>query len=289
MRANIANYNLVTGLSLKEILTKLNDEPKRWKPIAGGTDLMVLLNAGKLTHTEFIDVWGLKEWRFISEIPSHIIIGALSTYSDIAHHPLIKAEFPNLMHSGLETGAVAIQNRGTIGGNIINASPAADTVPALMAYGAEIELVSVGPARWIRLEDFYSGYKKMDLKPNELLSRIRIPRDTKNGMHFYRKIGTRRAQAISKVCVAGFAKVKKGNLSHVHIALGGVTPAISLGYMTQDYLLQTPHAKWNANDLKSVISRDIAPIDDIRSNAKYRLTVAQNVILQFIEEIKQAL
>lgn len=286
MRSNLSEFNILTSLSLRDILTKLSAEPKRWKLMAGGTDLMVLLNAGKLAHRNFIDIWHLKELRTIDTISSHLIIGALCTYSDIAKNDIVKNEFPNLVSAALETGAVAIQNRGTIGGNIINASPAADTVPALMAYDAEQELVSSTGARWIKLEDFYSGYKKMDINSNEILARIRIKRVTAGSRHFYRKVGTRRAQAISKVCVAGVAKTKDDQLRHVHIALGGVTPAITLAYLTQDYLLQTPMDKWNSRDIRAILSNDIAPIDDVRSNADYRLTVAQNVVLQFIDSIK---
>ena len=139
MRAFIPNYQLTTPSSLADALALLNREPGVWKPFAGGTDLMVLLEAGKLPHRNYVNIWGLKELRGIEATDSHITLGALTTYTDVQSHPILQSEFPMLCQAASETGGLAIQNRGTLGGNIINASPAADSPPALLAYDAEIE------------------------------------------------------------------------------------------------------------------------------------------------------
>src|SRR5712691_10612651 len=143
MRAYIPDYQLVTPKILDDALDLLGAEPGVWQPFAGGTDLMVLLEAGKLPHKNYLNIWNLSELRGIEVTDSDVTIGALTTYTEIQHHEILRAEFPMLCQAASETGGLAIQNRGTIGGNIVNASPAADSPPALLAYNAELELLSV--------------------------------------------------------------------------------------------------------------------------------------------------
>src|SRR6185369_197843 len=134
MRAYVPGYQLRTPTSLSDTLSMLASEPGVWKPFAGGTDLMVLLEAGKLTHRNYINIWRLDELRGINADSDHITLGALTTYTDIQANPILQNEFPMLCQAASETGGLAIQNRGTLGGNIVNASPAADSPPALLAY-----------------------------------------------------------------------------------------------------------------------------------------------------------
>jgi len=170
MRANVPAYQLISPSSLGEALQVLSSEPGVWKPFAGGTDLMVLLEAGKLAHKQYINIWNLDELRGIVVAESHVTLGALTTYTQVQASPVLQAEFPMLCQAAGETGGLAIQNRGTVGGNIINASPAADSPPALLAYDAELELVSSTGARWIPYHGFHTGYKQMLLRPDELLA-----------------------------------------------------------------------------------------------------------------------
>ena len=147
------------------------------------------------------------------------MLGALTTYTEIQKHPVLQAEFPLLCTAARETGSIATQNRGTLGGNIVNASPAADSPPALLVYDAEIELVSERGVRWLPYHGFHTGYKKMHIAPDELLRAVRLPRRAKPWTQYYRKVGTRKAQAISKVCFAGAALVESGTRSrHSHCA-----------------------------------------------------------------------
>ena len=191
MRAFISAYQLVTPQSLSEALTIVASDGGAWKPFAGGTDLMVLLEAGKLPHKNYVNIWNLKELRGIEVTDDQVILGALTTYTEVQNHPVLQTEFPMLGEAARETGGIAIQNRGTLGGNIVNASPAADSPPALLAYDAELELISKTGERRVAYSSFHRGYKQMDIRPDELLRAIRLPRSTGGLTHYYRKVGTR--------------------------------------------------------------------------------------------------
>jgi CO/xanthine dehydrogenase FAD-binding subunit len=285
MRGFIPKYQLTTPASLADALALLRNEPGVWKPFAGGTDLMVLLEAGRLPHRNYINIWGLDELRGMEANESHVTLGALTTYTDVQANPILRDEFPMLCQAASETGGLAIQNRGTLGGNIINASPAADSPPALLAYDAEIELVSSGESRWLPYHGFHTGYKEMHLGADELLSRIRLPRNTKGVTHYYRKVGTRKAQAISKVCLAAVSRMNDGQISDTRIALGSVAPIVVRCVQTEDSLRgRKPDAETIAAACDTLL-REISPIDDIRSTADYRLQVARNLLTDFVKSL----
>jgi len=282
VRAFIPQYQLTTPASLADALALLENEPGVWKPFAGGTDLMVLLEAGKLPHNNYINIWGLHELRGIDATDTHVTLGALTTYTDVQAHSVLRSEFPMLCQAASETGGLAIQNRGTLGGNIINASPAADSPPALLAYDAEIELVSSTSARWVPYHGFHTGYKQMQLGADELLARIRLPRNTAGAMHYYRKVGTRKAQAISKVCLAATGRISDGQIEDTRIALGSVAPIVVRCVQTENALRgRKPDAETIALACDALV-REISPIDDIRSTADYRLQVTKNLLTDFV-------
>src|SRR5438105_11200124 len=179
MRAYVPSYQLISPTSLSEALEALSKNDGAWKPFAGGTDLMVLLEAGKLPHKNYVNIWGLKELRGIEVSDESVTLGALTTYTEVQEHPILREEFPMLCQAAKETGGIAIQNRSTLGGNIVNASPAADSPPALLAYDAELELVSKLGTRRIPYSKFHTSYKQMDISGDELLRAIRLPRVTK--------------------------------------------------------------------------------------------------------------
>jgi CO/xanthine dehydrogenase FAD-binding subunit len=282
VRAFIPEYQLTTPASLADALALLKKEPGVWKPFAGGTDLMVLLEAGKLPHRNYINIWGLTELRGIDATDTHVTLGALTTYTDVQAHPILRSEFPMLCQAASETGGLAIQNRGTLGGNIINASPAADSPPALLAYDAEIELLSSAGARWVQYHGFHTGYKQMQLGADELLARIRLPRNTAGATHYYRKVGTRKAQAISKVCLAATGRMNDGQIDETRIALGSVAPIVVRCVQTETALRgRKPDAETIAFACDALV-REISPIDDIRSTADYRLQVTKNLLTDFV-------
>jgi CO/xanthine dehydrogenase FAD-binding subunit len=285
MRAYIPAYDLRVPGSLSEALALLAREPGVWQPFAGGTDLMVLLEAGKLSHKRFLSVAKLDDLRGIEVTADGMILGALTTYTEIQRHPLLQAEFSLLCAAARETGSIATQNRGTLGGNIVNASPAADSPPAMLVYDAEIELISERGVRWQAYHGFHTGYKKMQLASDELLRAIRLPRRAKKWRQYYRKVGTRKAQAISKVCFAGAALIENGAIRDVRIALGSVAPIVLRAVKTEDALRGgsvTPAAIAAARE---TLAREIAPIDDIRSTERYRLRVAQNLLEEFLSQL----
>ncbi len=285
MRASIPNYQLVTPTSLPEALSALASEPGVWQPFAGGTDLMVLLEAGRLPHKNYLNLWNLAELRGVEVAANHITLGALTTYTDVQSNDVLREEFPMLCQAASETGGLAIQNRGTLGGNIANASPAADSPPALLAYNAELELLSLHGSRWVPYQSFHTGYKQTIMQPDELLARIRLPRLWPDLHHYYRKVGTRKAQAISKVCLAAVAQVKDGTIDLVRIALGSVAPIPLRCRKTEDKLKGNVLSEAAIEDAKSELSKEIVPIDDIRSTKDYRLRVSLNLLEDFLRQL----
>ncbi len=283
MRSYVPRYEMEAPHDLAAALERMAREPGAWKPFAGGTDLMVLLEAGKLPHHKFVNIWGLAELRGIEVSPAHVTLGALTTYTELRRHEIITHEFPLLCQAAAETGSIATQNRGTLGGNIANASPAADSPPALFVYDAELELVSASSARWVPYHGFWSGYKQMDLRSGELIRRIRLPREKSGWKQYYRKVGTRRAQAISKVCFAGVARVDAGRIVDVRIALGSVAPTVFRAVETEKTLRGETLSSAILHTAQEVLAREIAPIDDMRSTSRYRRRVAQNLLAEFCE------
>ncbi|HTC62710.1 MAG TPA: xanthine dehydrogenase family protein subunit M [Candidatus Saccharimonadales bacterium] len=285
MRAYIPSYDLRVPGSFSEALALLAREPGVWQPFAGGTDLMVLLEAGKLSHKRFFSVARFNDLRGIEMSTDYLTLGALTTYTEVQRHETLQKEFSLLCAAAKETGSIATQNRGTLGGNIMNASPAADTPPALLVYDAEIELVSVRGIRWLPYHGFHTGYKKTRIAPDELLRAIKIPRRAKRWRQYYRKVGTRKAQAISKVCFAGAAFVENGAIQDVRIALGSVAPIVQRAVKTEDVLRGNKLTPAMIASAKEILVREIVPIDDIRSTAQYRLRVAQNLLEEFLSEL----
>ncbi len=280
MRGNFKLFQFQSVTKLNEALRILKSQ--EWKPIAGGTDLMVLFSAGKLAKAKYLDIWGIEELKKIKVTSEFLELGALVTYSQIRENKVIQKEFPNLVKAAAETGAIAIQNRGTIGGNIANASPAADTPPALLCYDAVLVLQSLMKTREVKYENFHKDYKKMDLAPDELIIQIRIPRVKTNRIHFYRKVGTRKAQAISKVCFSGVLRKSSGKISSVKIGLGSIAAMPVRALETEKYLSGKKIAATVITGARKVLSKEIKPIDDIRSTAAYRLEIAENILEQFL-------
>jgi CO/xanthine dehydrogenase FAD-binding subunit len=285
MRAYVPSYRLISPANLGEALDVLASESGKWKPFAGGTDLMVLLEAGKLSHKNYVNIWNLKELRGIEVSNGHVTLGALTTYTEVQDHPILREEFPMLCQAASETGGLAIQNRGTLGGNIVNASPAADSPPALLAYDAELEMTSKGGPRRIPYSKFHTGYKQMDFRPDELLRAIHLPRRTTSFNHSYRKVGTRKAQAISKVCLAAVAHVVDGKLEHVRIALGSVAPIPIRCVGTEAALATKSIDNETIAAAKTALTTEISPIDDLRSTRDYRLKVSLNLLEDFLAQL----
>jgi CO/xanthine dehydrogenase FAD-binding subunit len=253
------------------------------RPFAGGTDLMVLLESGTLPPGRYVNIWGFGDLRGIAVTADQVALGALTTYTDVLSHPVLRSEFPLLCSAARQTGGIATQNRGTLGGNIANASPAADSPPALLVYEAELELRSSGGLRRVPYDRFHTGYKTMDLGPGEIINRILLPRRHSAWRQTYRKVGTRSAQAISKVCLAAAVDLDGNRLRDARVAFGSVAPTVVRCTHVEAALRdRIPDGELAA--VSAALALDIAPIDDLRSTARYRLRVAQNLLIQFLTD-----
>jgi CO/xanthine dehydrogenase FAD-binding subunit len=287
MRAFVPEYEMKTPENLNEALQLLANSPGEWKVFSGGTDLMVVFETGKLTHKKFLNINSIKELKDFVINEEDILIGAGCTYTQIQTHPIIKNEFPLLMSAAKLTGAVAIQNRGTLGGNIANMSPAADSPPALLAYDADLILQSIKGYRVLSYKYFHQAYKQCDLRPNEIIMAVRLKRNQGSTHNYYRKVGTRSAQAISKVCLAATASIFRGQkIEWVRLGLGSVSPTPLRATKTERFLHQKDLSLTTFQEARKVLLSEISPIDDIRSEALYRREVAGNLLTEFLDSLK---
>lgn len=287
MSAVTTRFRWARPKDLADALARLADDPSLI-PIAGGTDLMVLIQLGQVREGHLLDLWGLDGLRGISVGPVETVLGGLTTYSEITAHSGITERYPLLAEAARVSGAWAIQNRGTLAGNIANASPAADSPPALLVYGARLELRSARGARWVDYASFHTGYKQTVRASDELITRIALPAPPAPAVHFYRKVGTRKAQAISKVSFAGVAGWRDGALGEVRVALGSVAPTVVTARRTANYLAGRAPSAIDRAEARAILESEIAPIDDIRSTERYRRCVAGNLLEQFLDTILEA-
>jgi len=285
MRSDPADYQLVAPGTLQAVVTLLAAEAGTWLPIAGGTDVMVQYAAGKLPARRLVSIWNLSELRRIEVLSSEIQIGAGCTYTDLREHAMVGREFPLLASAASWTGGIANQNRGTLGGNIVNASPAADSLPALLAYDAELILVSVRGERRLPYRNFHTDYKKTKLASDELVRAICLPRQFAGYFCYTRKVGARNAQAISKVCIAALGRTAGVVIEDVRIAVGSVAPVPLRLAETERVLKGNPIEPSLLALARKTAVAEIRPIDDIRSTAKYRAAVAGNLLEEFLEKL----
>jgi len=288
MRANVTEYSLVAPPTLHEALRQLASDPEL-TPIAGGTELMVALSAGRLAQKTLLSLNHLRELRFIDAHDDTIILGAGATFTDIRRHEAIAEDLPLLTQAASWTGSIANQNRGTLGGNIVNASPAADTPPALLAYGATLTLISAAGTRSIPYSMFHLGYKQTALAPGELLYSVSVPRRWPGYRSYIRKVGTRNAQAISKVAIAALARVENSTIRDLRIGTAslretptrcGATERALTGQVLTPATLSTLVAA-----ARAALGTEARPIDDIRSTARYRAAVAANLVEEFLGQL----
>ena len=271
MRVATSSLDLRRASSLRDALKIMREDPRT--PLAGATDLMVTLNFGTLKARRFLDLTGVTELRAIRLEGDALVIGAMASFTAINHSPLVAERLPMLIEAGRLVGGVQIQNRGTLGGNIANASPAGDSLPVLAAVDAVLVLRSVDAERRVPINVFYTGYRASVLKADELIVAIEVPRV--QGKQWFRKVGTRAALAISKVVMAA-VRAPDGS---ARIALGSVAPTVVRARNAEAALPAL-------DDAVKALHAEIAPIDDIRSTAAYRRRVTGNLLRRFWTETK---
>ena len=268
MRTAISALDLRRAATVAEALAVLRDDGPRI-PMAGCTDVYVSLNFGTLPAARFLDIWALDELRGIAEMEGGVRVGALTTHAELWRSPLIAARLPMLAAACREVGGIQIQNRGTLAGNVANGSPAGDTLPALAVAEAVVVLRSADGERRVPFNGFYTGYRATVMRPDELIVAIEIPHVP--GTQWFRKVGTRAAQAISKVVIA---------------AARGDTPRVAIGSVAATVVrLPRTEAALAAGapiaDAQRELMAEITPIDDIRSTADYRRRVCANLLARW--------
>ena len=274
MPGPVAKRRLFSARSLREAL-KMLDAEGPLVPMAGCTDLYVSLNFGTLTATRFLNLWPLDELRKISVRGNVLSIGALCTYTEIIKSRVTQSRLPMLVAASREVGGPQIQNRGTLGGNIANASPAGDTLPVLAAVDTTVVIKSAKGERRVPFVEFYTGYRRSVLQAGELITSVEVP--AIRGRQWFRKVGTRAAQAISKVVMAG---VDTGRGQAPRIAIGSVAPTVVRLPSTEAAL----GSGASVADAQAILLDEIVPIDDVRSTAEYRRRVAANLLAGFWNE-----
>jgi CO/xanthine dehydrogenase FAD-binding subunit len=243
-------------------------------PLAGCTDLYVALNAGTLTGRRFLDLSRLRSLRRIREAGDVLSIGAMATYSAMMGSRAVRRRVPMLISASREVGGPQIQARGTLGGNVANASPAGDTLPVLAAADASVVLASLDGERRVPFTAFYTGYRATVRRPDELITAIEFP--PIDGVQWFRKVGTRAAQAISKIVMAGVRDASP------RLAIGSVGPTVIRLTRTEAALGRGAEMA----EVQRILSDEIAPIDDIRSTAEYRRRVTGNLMQRFWEDTR---
>ena len=285
MRGNPEAHELIAANSLPEVLAQLSSAPGAWTPIAGGTELMVAHAAGRLNTPKLISVWGLAELGFIHVNNDCVSIGGGVTFGQICRHTAISADFPLLSRAASWIGSIANQNRATLAGNIVNGSPAADAPPALLVYDAEIELISQRGSRRLPYSEFHLGYKQSVLEADELVLALHLPRRFAKHAQYLRKVGTRKAMAITKVALAGTAVVDDGIVAEIRLAAASVTDRPVRMTATETALLGKKLSLDTRRAARNALLSEVRPIDDIRSTAEYRKHVAANLLDEFLNEL----
>ena len=285
MRSDATQFALTAPPTLAAALQQLAADPGKHTPIAGGTELMVALGVGRLTQHSLLSIQHLRELRFIQVEDAAIHIGAGTTFTDIRNSGPIATDLPLLIQSASWTGSIANQNRGTLGGNICNASPAADTPPVLLAYDATVTLISTSGRRTIPYVDFHLGYKRTALRPDELLHTITIPRTFSDYRHYIRKVGTRNAQAISKVALAAVVRMDGNLIADIRLGAASLADRPVRCSAAEAALLNKLIDEATIRSARAALAIEAKPIDDIRSTAKYRAAVACNLLEEFLRSL----
>ena len=288
MRAHPADYQLVSPGSLQAVLHLLAEEPGQWLPVAGATEVMVMFSAGTLAARRLVNLGNLPELRTMREDAVTLTLGGGCTFSQIRNCEGVRKHFPLLAQAASWTGSIANQNRATLAGNLANASPAADSPPALLAYEAEIELVSARGRRQMPYRDFHLGYKKTALHPEELILAIILKKQFDGYFVYGRKTGARNGQAISKVCIAGVGRLRDGRAHDVRIGIGAVAPTPLRLSAVEEVVAGKPIDDSLVVAARRTLNAEIAPIDDIRSIAAYRRWVAGNLLEEFLRSLRDS-
>jgi CO/xanthine dehydrogenase FAD-binding subunit len=296
--ADLPRYRFVRAGSVAEvcaILAELEGLGEQGEPapvlLAGGTDFMPEVSQSGVRPGPLpwvIDVSRLDELRPIDWDGRRLRIGAGATYREIQRHSAVRERAPLLCRMAADVGGPTIQARGTLGGNLATASPAADGVCAIAAYDATVEVRSLRGSRRIPIAELQTGYKRSRRAADEVIVAVELTPPAPGSPWIWRKVGARRAQAISKVALAAVAERSADGLTRFGAALASVAPVTALLPTLRQLVLGTPLSALGAHAVDAAVEADIQPIDDLRSTRAYRLHVAKAIVRVFLRELGAA-
>lgn len=280
----ISHHEVACPKTLDEALALLAERgPEGWQPLAGGTDLMVGINANSEERSKWIDISSLREeLSAIREEDGRVRVGGMATMTDLRASDLLRSACPMLGEAAATVGAIQIQNRATVAGNVVNASPAGDTLPVWLAVEASVELASAAGVREVAYVDFTPSYRTTERRADELVTAMLFPPLGRDMFALFRKIGTRSAQAISKMVFAGVRREAEGRHRGVRLAFGSVGPVPLRAATAEAAANGAPQTDETARSAAAALMNDLAPIDDIRSTADYRRATARNLTREFL-------
>lgn len=281
-----SEIDVLTPQTLDEALHLLHQSPQGLKIVAGGSDVIVQLRDGIIKTSKLLNIFSLKELRFIKEAGNRVHVGALSTYSDIVHDEITRKHAWVLVQAAEQIGAVQLQNTATIGGNLGNASPAGDSLPPFYALDAVVVTRSKAGRREIPIEKFFVSYRKIDLKPSELIEEVHFNGLGHDDRGAYVKLGLREANAISIVDVAVVLRGIRsdGSFMDIRVALGAVAPTITRARKCEQALEKKPLTSKIIKTASALAVEDTAPIDDIRGSAEYRRATTSSLVYEALHQ-----
>jgi CO/xanthine dehydrogenase FAD-binding subunit len=270
---------------LNEALALMADPNTRGRLLAGGTDLMVQWEAGALPlPPRVISIKYLPELQTIEETADEVVIGAAVTHRQIRIAPLVQRHLPSLAEAAATVGGYQIQTMGTIGGNVANASPAGDLAPSILVAEGTVIVASIRGEREIPATAFWTGYRQIDLQPDEMIVRFRLPKMAAGAREYWRKLGPRRAQAISKVMGSCRGEIEDGVIRSFRIAVGSVAPTSVRLIELEQWLAGRTLDGETLSGAERLASEIVQPIDDIRSTAAYRKWITGRMVRGFLTQ-----
>jgi CO/xanthine dehydrogenase FAD-binding subunit len=280
----VSQYTVHSPRTLPEALNILKDATVR--PIAGGTDVMVQIKDDLVKETELLNLSYIRDLNYIRDDGDFIRVGALATYSDLIRSRLVNEYSPVLVEAARTVGAVQIQNRGTLAGNVGNASPAGDGLPPLFATGAKIKLQSAASEREVDIGDYFLGVRKTVRQPNELITEVSVRKMKPGDYYFFKKIGLRSANAISLVSVAAvLVPAEVLTFKEARIAMGAVAPTVIRAKSAEAAILNCQLTDEKMKEVGRLASEEAHPITDIRATAEYRKQAIAGAVYEGLYEI----
>ena len=272
------DYTFVSPKTEEELVKELNDENTYL--MSGGTDLLVKIRIGKVKPKKIVSLSKIPTLHFINETDDELIVGATVTHTDLLEHSPLKEEFPILFDAIYTIGSPQIRNRGTLVGNVVNASPAGDSLLALYLLEAKIEL---SDGKIVKIEDFITGPSKTILSSNQYVRAIHIPK-SKWDIHYFEKVGQRNAMTISVVSVGWLIKCEGDSVKEMRMAFGSVAPTVIRLRDVEEFAKGKKITKEFVDEISKMVKEDVKPIDDVRASASYRKRLSSNIVYRMIEE-----